>query len=53
MQPGGNGKDSVRALKASTVFLCNSWAGNEYSEATAYYNYTYPYLEESDDGYQL
>jgi len=41
----GNGSDSVRALKANIVFLCNTLAGNEYSEATAYYHYTYPYLE--------
>jgi len=44
-QAFGNGSDSVRAVKASIVFLCNNLAGNEYSEATAYYNYTYPYLE--------
>jgi hypothetical protein len=41
----GNGSDSVRALKATVQFFCNQLAGNEYSEATAYYNYTYPYLE--------
>ncbi len=41
----GNGTDSIRALKADIIFLCNTNAGTEYSEATAYYHYLYPYLE--------